>query len=303
MAMTLKNVRYFIAIAEAGSITTATKSLNVSQSVLTEALKVLETDMGTPLFTRRARGMELTHAGYQFLHHASRILSTVEEARHAIARGSQGVKGTLNIGVSSLVTAYYLPALLENFRRLYPNVTVTLAEDRRPFIEHLLVNGELDIAVLLVSNLEDRQALEAEPLVVSPWRLWLSVDQKLTRKTRVSLNELADSELVIVQLDELEETTSGYWRELQVRPRIAARTASIEAARSLVARGIGVSILPGIFYRPWSLEGGRLEWRPIEEDLSSVQVGITWRRGSALSEPAQSFLALAREHAGTLQTV
>lgn len=297
MALSLKTIRYFIAVAEAESITGATQSLNISQSVVTEAIKTLESDLGASLFQRHARGMVLTHAGHQFLRHAHQIMAAVRNAQQALSARPDTMAGQLNVGVTSLVTGYYLPYLLDRYRRVFPKVDVRVVEDQRDYIEHLLVNGELDVAVLLVSQLENRQALESEALVKSAWRLWLPVNHPLAEAGSVSVGELADEPMIMLKLDELEDTTNAYWRAANVRPRLAMRTESVEAVRSLVATGAGVSILPDIFYRPWSLEGDRLEVRAILEDLPTLELGIAWRRGSRLSEATQNFLIVAREHA------
>ncbi|MDN0084243.1 LysR family transcriptional regulator [Crenobacter sp. SG2305] len=296
MAISLKNVRYFIAVAEAESITGATQSLNVSQSVVTESIKMLEADLGTALFTRHARGMVLTHAGHQFLRHAHQILAAVRNAQQAMTARPDTMVGRLNIGVTSLMTGYFLPYLLDRYRRMFPKVEVHVVEDQRDYIEHLLVNGELDVAVLIVSNLQNRQALEAETLVESPYRLWLPVNHPLLELGSISLQEIAGEPLITLKLDELEDVTTSSWRAAGLKPNISVRTTSVEAARSLVATSAGLSILPDVLYRPWSLDGDRLEVRSILEPMPTLEVGIAWRRGSRISEATRNFLLVAREH-------
>ena len=87
---------------------------------------------------------------------------------------------------------------------------------------------------------------------------------------------------------------------LQTRPRIAFRTRSVEAVRSLVATGAGVAILPSLVWRPWSLEGDRIEIRDVSGDLPSVQVGLAWRKGAPLSRPAHDFIRVAQ---GAVQAI
>ena len=95
-------------------------------------------------------------------------------------------------------------------------------------------------------------------------------------------------------LDEIEEATSRLLGALGSRPRVAFRTRSVEAVRSLVATGAGVALLPDLVYRPWSLEGDRIESRDVSGSLPVVQVGIAWRKGSLLSAPAREFIAVAQ---------
>ncbi|GGP21051.1 LysR family transcriptional regulator [Silvimonas iriomotensis] len=296
MSLSLKNVRYFIAVAEAESITGATQSLNISQSVVTEAIKALEADLGAQLFQRHARGMVLTHAGHQFLRHAHQILATVRNAQEALSARPDTMTGRLNVGVTAMMTGYFLPYLLDRYRRVFPKVEVRVIEDQRDYIEHLLVNGELDVAVLLVSNIENKQAIESEALMKASWRLWLPANHSLLQLSSISIKEIANEAMIMLKVDELEDNTTAYWRAAGLRPNTVMRTSSVEAVRSLVATGAGLSILPDMLYRPWSLDGDRLEVRNIMEELPTVDIGIAWRRGLRMSEATQNFLVVAREH-------
>ena len=296
MSLSLRSVRYFIAVAEAESVTGATQSLNISQSVITDAVKALETEVGAQLFVRHARGMVLTHAGHQFLRHAHQILAAVRNAEQAMSSRPDTMTGRLNIGVTTMMTGYFLPYLLDHFRRVFPKVVVNVIEDQRDYIEHLLVNGELDVAVLIVSNVENTQAIETESLVTAAWRLWLPANHALRGLGSISLREIADEAMIMLKVDELEDNTNAYWRASGLKPNVVMRTASVEAVRSLVATGAGLSILPDVLYRPWSLDGDRLEVRNIMEEMPKIDIGIAWRRGLTQSETAQNFLVVAREH-------
>ena len=117
MAFTLRQIQYFIAVAEQGSITRAAQNLSISQSSITEALKELENDLGVVLFERHPRGLSITHNGHQFLRHATKILATVSDARTSFSGQRNIPSGTLNIGVTSLVAGYVLSDLLARYRR------------------------------------------------------------------------------------------------------------------------------------------------------------------------------------------
>ncbi len=297
MSFSFRNVRYFIAVAEAESVTRATQTLNISQSVITEAIKSLEADLGVPLFQRHARGMVLTHAGHQFLRHAHEILAVVRNAQQALNARPDAMTGQLNLGVTGLMSGYFLSYLLDRFRRTLPKVEVRIVEDERGYLEHLLVNGELDLAIVLTSNIENRLALEVEVLQVAPWRIWLPSNHPLLELGSINLKEIANEAMIMLKLDELDDNTTAFWRAAGLKPRVAMRTQSVEAVRSLVATGAGLSILPEMLYRPWSLDGDRLEVRPIQESMPVLEIGVAWRRGSPLSEAAQNFLLIAREFA------
>ena len=164
--------------------------LSISQSSVTEAVKELESDLGVSLFERHSRGLTITHDGHQFLRHATNILAQVSDARRAFSDKKEETRGSLNLGVTSLVAGYVLSDLLRRYRRAYPGVDVSAIEDNGSYLEHLLIGGELDIAVMTISNLRDRMALQAEIIETSPYRLWLPLGHKLgdadTFRSRIS---------------------------------------------------------------------------------------------------------------------
>ena len=293
MAFTLRQLQYFVAVAEQGSVTRAAQNLSISQSSVTEALKELESDLGVELFDRHPRGLSITHNGHQFLRHATKILSTVSDARTSFSGQQNATGGTLNIGVTSLVAGYVLSDLLARYRRVCPGVEVSAIEDNGGYLEHLLVGGELDVAVMVISNLRDRMALQAEIIETSPYRLWLPMGHPLVSADIISVADITREPLIMLTIDEIEENTGKLLTALGARPHVAFRTRSVEAVRSLVATGAGVALLPDLVYRPWSLEGDRIESRDVSGSLPVVQVGMVWRKGSSLPQAARDFVGIA----------
>ncbi|MDE0696051.1 MAG: LysR family transcriptional regulator [Boseongicola sp.] len=299
MPFTLKQVRYFVGVAEHGSFSRAAVELAISQSALTEAVKELEGHLGIKLFERRRRGIEVTHHGHVFMRHAKAILAEVSSAETSLADGNGRLGGTLNIGVTSLTSGYVLSDLLARFRRSQPEVEVSALEDTSEYLEHLLIGGELDVAVMLVGNLRNPFALHSELLSVSPYRLWLSLGHPLTAAESISLEDLTGEAQIVLDVDEMREETSRLMSSFPARPRIAFRTRSVEAVRSLVASGAGVSLMPDMVYRPWSLEGNRMESRDVSVQMPVVQVGLVWRRGASVSRATRAFLSVAQSGHGS----
>lgn len=294
MAFTLRQLQFFVAAAEAGSVSGAARALSISQSSVTEAVRALEDDLGVMLFDRQARGLLITHKGSAFLRHARQILADVAAARTAFRDEGEEVTGRLSLGVTSLVAGYVLSDILQRFRRAHPRIELNVIEDTGDYLQHLLIGGELDVAVLLTSSVRDRMALHVETLAVSPYRLWLPLGHPLAQQEAIALEELAGRPMIQLMVDEIEESTRRLTAALPVKPEIAFRTRSVEAVRSLVATGAGLAILPNLVYRPWSLEGDRIEIRDVSGDLPSIQVGLAWRRGAPLSGPALNFVRSAQ---------
>jgi DNA-binding transcriptional LysR family regulator len=287
-------LQFYVAAAEAGSVSGAARALSISQSSVTEAILSLEGDLGVTLFDRQARGLLITHKGSAFLRHARKILSEVATARTAFHDEAETASGRLSLGVTSLVAGYVLSDILARYRRAYPQVELNVIEDNGDYLQHLLIGGELDVAVLLTSSVKDRLALNVETLLVSPYRLWLPLGHPLAQQETITLEELAGQPLIQLMVDEIEESTRRLTAAMPVKPDMAFRTRSVEAVRSLVATGAGLAILPSLVYRPWSLEGDRIEIRDVSGDLPSVQVGLAWRKGAPLAVPAFNFVRSAQ---------
>jgi DNA-binding transcriptional LysR family regulator len=294
MAFKLRQLQYFVAVADTGSISGAAQLLSISLSTVTESVKELEADLGFALVERSGRGIALTHKGQLFLRHAERILETVADARRSLAEEGAARSGELHVGVTSLVAGYVFSDLLARYRRANPGVVVSAVEDNREYLQHLLINGELDVAVMVVPGGVADPALQVELLGEEPYQVWLPLGHPLGRHHAVTLAEAAREPHIVLTVDEIEETTRAFWTEHGFRPRTAFRTRSVEAVRSLVATGAGITILPTLVYRPWSLEGDRIEARPASEPLPTVKVGIAWRKGAGLQGIARDFIDIGR---------
>ncbi|MFI4941025.1 MAG: LysR family transcriptional regulator [Burkholderiales bacterium] len=301
MSLTLKSMQYFNAVAETGSISVAMQNLNVSQAAITESVQRLEAHLGVLLFRRHARGMALTHAGHEFWRHTQRILASISAAEEALASRPDSVSGELVIGSISPLTGYYLPGLLERYRRAFPKVATHIMEDAGHYIEHQIINGELDVALTATSALENAGAFHTSTLVRSPWRLWVSARHAFADRANVSIADIKNESVIDLHNDELERGSGNLWRNIGIRPRSITRTRSIEAVRSLVATGYGVCVLPQVLFRAWSLEGTQLVCIPLIEEIAPLEIGVVWRRGAPVSTIAQGFISTASEYGQALQ--
>ena len=293
--LTLRQFRYFIAVAETGSVTGAARQVGISQSAITAAIQALQEETGARLVERHQKGLRLTHEGHQFLQHARHIVASIADARRAVGMRNEQMQGDLNLGVTHLVSGYYLANVLARFRRVYANVRIEVIETERGHLEHLLVNGELDVGLLLTSNLEDADALQSEILLRSPWRVWLPLRHPLLSFSVLTLRQVASERWITLSIDEMAETTARWWGEAGLDPDVCLRTSSVEALRSLVATGAGIAAMPELAYRQWSLDGDRIEARHLDDDIRSVDVGLAWRKGSSLRPAARRFVEMVGE--------
>jgi DNA-binding transcriptional LysR family regulator len=184
MALTIRQVRHFIATAEAGRVSAAVAGLNVTQSAVTASIKALEAEIGRKLFDRHSNGVTPTFDGQQFLQRARAIEASVADATRGPHRWGTQVDGTVDVAVSYTVAGYFLPPLLSRFWRAFPGITVRLHEFERDAIEHSLMSGSVDAAVMLVSNLHDPRSICSRLLLRSPRRLWTCANHPLVGKSQ-----------------------------------------------------------------------------------------------------------------------
>jgi DNA-binding transcriptional LysR family regulator len=282
-------LQYFVATAETGQVSRAAVELNISQSAVTGAIKQIESRIGAQLFERRSNGMTLTREGSRFLQHARNIVASVNEALRVPTATTATIHGHLRIGITYTVAGYFFPQHQARFARSHPGISVEMREAPRPAIEEDLLAGRLDIAVLLTSNLENAAGLAHETLMRSRRRLWLPVDHPMVRMSEIRLHHVAEEPYVMLTVDEASQTAERYWQRTPHRPRVIFRTSSVEAVRSMVANGTGITILSDMVYRPWSLEGQRIETRTLADVVPSMDVGIAWPRDAEPSPAVHAF--------------
>ncbi|MFC5322335.1 LysR family transcriptional regulator [Bradyrhizobium oligotrophicum] len=293
MAISLRQIRYFVATAEQGQITQAASALSISQSAITTSIKELEETVGAELFSRSPQGMELTPIGRQFLFHAYDILNKVEEAT-SLRVPAGDVEGSLTLAATYTVIGYFLPNHLERLKRNYPRLNIQLFELTREAIEEGLLSNRYDIAVLLTSNVQNPD-LTMETLIGSRRRLWVPSKHRLLQQEAVSLKDVAAEPYIMLTVDEAAHTSLKYWSKTAFQPHVVLRTSSVEAVRSMVANGQGVAILSDMVLRPWSLEGRRIETIVLSDPVPAMDIGLAWRRNIEFTPAMEVFRSYFRQ--------
>ena len=285
----IRQIRYFIAVANSHQISRAAMELNVSQSAITTAVKQLEEIVGVALFQRSSTGVKLTYEGNIFLDHAQRIAAAVDEAVRSPRMQRDEVTGTLRLAMTYTVAGYFLPPHIERFSSAFPNVELQLTEASRAVIETGLVAGTFDLAVLLTSNILDQEGLSYETLIRSRRRLWLSARHPLLDFPSVSLSDVAQEPYIMLTVDEASNSAQRYWNQTSYRPKTILRTSSVEAVRSMVANRMGVTILSDMVYRPWSLDARRVEVIALADPIPTMDVGLAWAADREQTRAVKSF--------------
>lgn len=284
-SLSFRQLQYVVAVADAGQISAAARELYVSQSAVTMAVQEVERQLRAELFVRGPRGVVLSPAGRAFLPKARRILQLMDDAT-LVATSDTDLRGNIQVGVTYTVMAYFVPHHLQRLRAMFPQVEISWLELDRPEVEDLLHSGHLDLGLVLTSNIRRRE-LDHETLVHSRRRLWHAPGHALGDLPEVRLTDVAEHPYVQLTVDEADYTTRSYWGRLS--PRVLLETSSIEAVRSIVANGDGVAILSDMVYRPWSLEGKKVDTVVLRDPVPDMRIGLAWHRAVTFT-PAMTAL-------------
>ena len=276
--LTLKKMKYFLAVVGAGKVTAAAHEIHISPAVITTAIQQFEDFLSIKLFERNSRGMHLTADGARFRNYCEKILSMVEDAAWALKKTSR-LTGELKLAASPAVHGYFLPPLLSRFRRLFPMIHVALLELSREEIEAQITAGRLDAGLVLISNIKQRARLDALTLLSSRRSLWCAVNHRFSAMKKVPLAEVAREPYIQLTADEAEQNTQMFFVQHGEKPKCHLRTAAVEAVRGYVAQGEGVTILSEILFRPWSLEGDRILSKPLVESIPRMEIGFVGKKG------------------------
>lgn len=218
--MEIHQLRYFVAVAEEGSFSNAAEREHVSQPSLSQQIHKLEAELNQQLFDRLPRSVVLTEAGRDLLHYARQILSSIADARQAMAEHEHEVAGKLSVGAIPSIAVYVLPRLIQRFQQRYPKVTFELFEDTTDKLAQRLEDGTLDIALATAGDETPtlaRYSLGKESLV-----MLLPQKHRLARKNhqmeRARLGEISAAARSTFAFDPGPAVTSGEQFEARGRP-------------------------------------------------------------------------------------
>ena len=287
--ISMRQLRYFVAAATTGRFSQAALDVHVSQSAITSAVAQLEENLGVNLFERQPYGVALTAEGHRFLQHARHILDTLNDALKEPLFLSHTQEGVVRVGATYAVLGNFLPSLLARFKRSYPQVDIDLVDMDRPSIEQAVLEGRLDLGLIIVSNSEAIDRFEHYVLIRSRRQLWLASHHPLMTKPDITLKDVAEHAYILGTVEEGEASTQRYWQARGLEPRVAFRTSSMESVRGLVAHGFGVTILSDMVFRTWSLEGKKIEVRPLNDAVPPMELGLIWKPDTELPTAAEAF--------------
>ena len=296
--MELRQLRYFVAVADELSFTRAAKRLHVSQPPVSRQIERLEQEIGIRLLERTRQHVRLTDAGRAFYEQARATLTSADSAMMSARRAAEGEVGRLALGFGGSV-AYLLPGVLSRFRERHGGVELVLHPLHLAQQYEALQRDTIDFGLVILPIEDD--SLETELFLREPLVAALPPGHPLCAKSKLRLEQLAGCEFVLFPW----MRGYGYGR-LVMRlcsragfvPRVVQEASPMESIIGMVGAGVGVSILPAMAERQ---RAARVEYRPLADRFAVAEIAMAWKKSNR-SPVLHRFIEIARSKrpAGTM---
>lgn len=289
----LRQLEYLVTVADHGSIAAAAEHAHASAGGISLAISELEQRLGVQLFIRqKAKAVTLTEAGTRVLRDARSLLESAEQLQTSASSSQNEISGTLNVGCYSTLAPFVIPPVLDDFAGQHPSLTVQIIEGSGDGVLGALTEGRCEIAFLYANDihggLESAVIRTTEPYVI------LAADHPLAKQKSVRLADLADEALIMFDVPSA-RNAAQMLAEAGLTANIRHFSSNIEVVRSLVARGLGYSILIQRWPIDISHEGLPLASRDILDSPPERHVVLAWVEGSRLTRRATALVEFCRQ--------
>ena len=294
-SITLTQLTYFAECAKTLNMTVASQELHVAQSAVSTAISHLERSLGTPLFIRQhSKGLILTPAGENLMRDTQRLFGLLSDTIDAVRADQEEVRGSITIACFSTLSPFILPELAARLEKRHPHLTLEFIEGDTESSLAALRGGRAELAVHY--DLAGGDDISAELIGEILPHVLVPTSHPLAGRGRVRLEQLADDPFVLLDLPDSSDYFLSILRHAGITPRLKHRTSSYETVRSMVANGLGYSLLN---MRPLIAEtysGNRTAVLEIEDDVRGLKFVV-----SSLSQLGRS--ARARAAAATIREI
>jgi len=287
----IRHLRYFLAVAEAGSFSRAADRLGISQPTVSQQMRDLEAGMRVSLFQRRGKRILLTSAGLIFQEHARAILRQLENFLEELNREPGQLRGTLHLGVVPVLNVALVPHLLGLFAADHPGISLTVEEISSTDIETALEEGRMDVGLGFVTRHSPN--LRYERLCTDEFALIVSEAHPWSNRRVIRLSELHQQRLL--QLPDsfvMRRMTDEICRNHQVRPRTVAEIDAIETLLRSLAPLKAAALMPRIALR--ETKGLKLKAIRLQGKKLALEIGLLRLRDSAANSVVGAFTQLAQ---------
>jgi DNA-binding transcriptional LysR family regulator len=297
--MDLRQLEIVQAIAETGSFTGAGARLHVSQSAISRQILLLEDEFHERLFVRLGRRVQITAAGEALLQLANRVFTDIRDTSGSITDRQKVLSGPLRLVGGMTVCLYVFPQLIKEFRAQHPLVDIKIAVGGTWRLQRRVKSRQADLA-LLTLPVED-PALTSVPVLREELMLLMPANHPLSEKTPVPVEALVGQPFIMFEAgSNTRRTVDEFFTREQIRPRVVAETENVEIIKSMVASGLGVSLVP-ILTVERETQGGSLKVARIRGQQLVRETGWVYRADERPSRVVQEMMAIFNRIAPQLQ--
>jgi DNA-binding transcriptional LysR family regulator len=273
MNFTFRQLTYFIAAAETGSITLASKRASISQPAISTAISHIERELDVQLFLRHhAQGVSLTPAGRALLREAKQLLKQADGLYSAAAEISQQMRGELSVGWFSTLAPIIMPELARSFLKAFPGTRIRSQESHQEELLKSLRGAQIDVAITY--DLQISEDIAFLPLASLPPYALFGAGHPLARERSVKLGQLSAHPMIMLDLPMSREYFLALFVKEQLEPVIAASSAQQEVVRAMVANGLGYALVNARPRSDVALDGRRVYRVPLSGDPSPMRIGV-----------------------------
>jgi DNA-binding transcriptional LysR family regulator len=241
--MDLHQLRVFGAAVKSGGFTRAGEELHLSQSTVSQHIKLLEEELGCPLFLRVGKRVQVTEAGKVLLQYAERIFRDLKNAEMAVREMNALKRGTVRLGVGPTTLIYRLPPVLGEYKRRFPDIELIVLAGTTEFLLQALRSQHVDLAIVMPTG--PQAGLTVKPLGREEMVIVINRDHPFARRRTIEPSELSALRFILYEKNTaMQNVIDRFFNSLDVTPKITMEVENNEAIKSLVRAGLGSSILP-----------------------------------------------------------
>jgi LysR family transcriptional regulator, hydrogen peroxide-inducible genes activator len=288
--MNLRDLRYFVALADTRHFGKAAERSFVSQPTLSAQIKKLETYLGVQLIERQPRKVTLTEMGARILPLARSILQESDEIVSLARNDHDPLSGKLKVALIPTIGPYLLPLIARKLRKQLPRLKVMLYEyQTQPLLEKLRA-GDIDLGILALPVPLD--GLEARPLYDEDFTLAVPSNSPLAKRSNVKLDDLSGETLLLLEDGHcLRDQALDVCSRIDVKESEDYRATSLETLRQMVAAGLGITLLPKLATRGPFGSGQGLTVKEFSRPVPSRSIGAVWRKSTARTDAIKAVCA------------
>jgi LysR family hydrogen peroxide-inducible transcriptional activator len=280
--MNLRDLRYFIALADLRHFGRAAAACFVSQPTLSTQLKKLEEELGVVLFERAPRNILLTPAGEMILKHAREALAQVKQMQEIAKHAKDPESASIRLGIFPTLGPYLLPHVIPNIRKRFPNLELLLVEEKTEILMQQLRSGQIDAAILaepIIDDQFDHLALFTEPFVLA-----LPENHPLCKQRTLGLNELQQQHLLLLEDGHcLREQALDVCALSGASEKEGFRATSLETLRQMVAAGVGITLLPILAVQAPVPKSPFIRLLAFKNPPPTRKISLFWRKSTVRS--------------------